>query len=197
MLANTAALARPGIFAGRPAGLTDHVPSTPETLVATGAPLAVRPAAPWIRGHRSFRGTRIFTGLMLGWAGLISFAFAAFAVPAANNLGRGEVDPGLMSLLGSVAPWLAAFGIAQVVISIGIARDRAWGFRLGMWALAIGGLVVLSGLVFALAGRDPFSLTDPASPPAANGVALFAWTLALYALVGWGMRRILAARQLV
>jgi hypothetical protein len=191
MLANTAIQARPGIFAGRPAAL-ESVP-----VVPVAEPGVVTPRAPWRRGHLSFRGTRIFTSLMLGWAGLIVLGFAAFAVPAASALGRDEVDPGLMHLLGSIAPWLVAFGIVHVVAAVGIGRDREWGFRLGIWTLAGGTLVVLAGLVFAVAGRDAFSLTDPASSGAANGIALFAWTLALYALVGWGVRRILAARALL
>lgn len=191
MLANAAVQARPGIFAGRPVALTDAVPA------AAIAPSA-RPQAPWARRHLSFRGTRIFTGLMLGWAGLILFAFGMFAIPAAHDLGRAGVDPGLMALLGSAAPWIWGLGILHAIAAIGVARDwRTWGFRLSIWLLAIGVLIVATGLVFAVAGRDPFALADPASPSEANGIALLAWTLGLYGLAGWGVRRIVAARQLV
>ena len=194
MLANTAVQARPGAFAGRSAARPAARPAAlTRTVPVDGATFAVRPVAPWARGHLSFRGTRIFTGLMLGWVGFIMFAFGAFAVPAASDTRRAEVDAGLMALLGTVAPWLVALGITQLVAAVAIARDRAWGLRAAQWLLAAGSLVVLGGLVFAVAGRDPFALTDPA----ANGVALLAWTLGLYALVGWGVRRIVAARQLL
>lgn len=190
MFASPAIPARPGILVGRPAAEI-------EAVDAARASMRPRPTAPWGRGHLSFRGTRIFTGLMLGWAGLIVLSFGSLAVPAANDLGLASADPGLMHLLGSIAPWLAAFGIVQLVAGVGITRDRGWGYRLGTWALAIGTFVVLAGTVLALAGRDPFAIADPASPPVANGVALFAWTLGLYGLVGWGVRRILAARALI
>jgi hypothetical protein len=190
MLANAAVQARPGIFAGRPAALTD----TPPMVVPSA--FAVAPAAPWARSHLSFRGTRLFTGLMLGWAGLILFAFGMFAVPAANDLGRADVDPGLMAMLGSVAPFLWALGILHLIAAVGVTREwRTWGFRLSMWMLALGVFAVSAGLVFAVAGRDPFALTDPgASSP--NGTALLVWTLGMYGIVGWGLRRILAARGL-
>jgi hypothetical protein len=191
MLANTAVQARPGIFAGRPVAVTDAVPAAP----ATPRP---RAEAPWARRHLSFRGTRIFTGLMLGWAGLILFAFGMFAIPAANDLGRADVDPGLMALLGAAAPWIWALGILHVIAAVGVSRDRqTWGFRLAIWMLAIGVFAVAAGLVFALAGRDPFALADPASPSGANGIALLTWTLGLYALAGWGIRRVVGARQLL
>jgi hypothetical protein len=134
---------------------------------------------------------------MLGWAGLILFAFGMFAVPAANDLGRGSVDPGLMHLLGTAAPFIWALGILHLIAAVGITREwPTWGFRLATWMLAAGVFAVAAGLVLAVAGRDPFGLTDPAAPSGANGIALLAWTLGLYALVGWGLRRILTARQL-
>ncbi len=193
MLTNTAVQAGPGIFAGRPAALTEAV-----VAVAPPAGIVGRPRTPWAQRHLTFRGTRVFTALMLGWAGLVLFAFGAFAVPAANDLGRAETDGGLMSLLGSIAPLLWGLGVVHVVAAVGVARDRlTWGFGLAIWMLAIGTLVVAAGLVFALAGRDPFALADPASPSAANGTGLLIWMLGLYALAGWGVRRIVAARQLL
>lgn len=192
MLANAAIQARPGVFAGRPAALTDVVPAA-----AAAAP-AVAPRAPWARAHLSFRGTRLFSAIMLGWAGLVLFAFGMFAVPAAHDLGRGAVDPGLMSLLGTAAPFLWALGILHVVAALGMTREwQVWGFRLAMWMVAVGVFAVAAGLVFAVAGRDPFALVDPASPSGPDGIALLAWTLGVYALVGWGLRRILTARRLI
>jgi hypothetical protein len=192
MLTNTAVQAGPGILARRPAALTDAVAAVAPTGVVG------RPRTPWAERHLTFRGTRVFTALMLAWVGLILFAFGAFAVPAANDLGRAKADAGLMSLLGSIAPLLWGLGVVHVVAAVGVARDRlTWGFGLAIWMLAIGALVVAAGLVFALAGRDPFALADPASPRAANGTGLLIWTLGLYALAGWGVRRIVAARQLL
>jgi hypothetical protein len=183
----------PGLLAGRPA-----VAAAPRAVaVETATELPAGPHAGWASRHRTFRGTRIFTGLVLGWAGLVLASFGAFAVPAANALGRSAEDAGLMGLLGMVAPWLVVLGVFHVIAAVGIGRDRAWGFRIGTWALAIGVFVVLAAIIFTVAGRDPFLLADPASSPAANGGGLHAWTMGLYALTGWGMRRTLAARGLL
>ena len=187
MIATGTVQTYPGAFAaGRPAALTTSTDQAP----------APRPRTPWSRNHLSFRGTRIFTALMLGWAGLVLAAFGGVAVPAANDLGRASLDAGLMGLLGTLAPALVVLGVLHVVAAFGVGRDRAWGFRLGVWMLAAGVLFVVGGLVFAVAGRDPFALADPASPAAANGIALLAWTLGLYSLAGWGLGRVIAARGL-
>ncbi len=190
MLANPAVPARPGILTQRAGAPTIAAPT------AEASPFAVRPRMPWARHHLAFRGTRIFSALMLSWAGLILIGFGAFAVPAANELGRAEADPGLMSLLGTVAPLIWGLGIIHLVGAVGLARDRlTWGIRLVTWLLAAGGLVVAAGLVLVLAGRDPVALVHLGTP-AGNGIGLLAWTLGLYALVGWGVRRVVTARQL-
>jgi hypothetical protein len=165
--------------------------------VATAPAYLVQPRAPWKRHHLSFRGTRILTALMLGWVGVIEFAFGIFAVPAANDLGRASLDAGLMSLLGTLAPFVWALGIAHVVAAYGVGLDRAWGFRHATWLLSLGVLLIAGGLVFVVAGRDPFRLVDGAAAPAVNGLGLLGATLVLYAIAGWGVRRIVAARSLV
>ena len=182
----------PGFLAGRPAAAV----APRSVTVEASTELPVGRHAGWASRHRTFRGTRIFTGLVLGWAGLILGSFGAFAVPAANALGRSAQDAGLMGLLGMVAPWLVVLGVFHVIAAVGIGRDRPWGFRIATWMLAIGVFVVIAATIFTVAGRDPFLLADPASTPGANGAGLLAWTLGLYALTAWGMRRTLSARGL-
>jgi hypothetical protein len=189
MFAATAAT-RPAILVRRPADVASAVPGAPSRYL-------VAPRAPWSRHHLSFRGTRIFTALMLGWVGLILIAFGAFAVPAATAGGRGEADSGLLSLVGSIAPALWGFGIVHLVAGLGIVRDRAsWGFGLATWLLVVGVLIITAGAVLTVAGRDAFALVAPTTASAGTGIELLAWTLALYGLVGWGVRRIVVAREL-
>jgi hypothetical protein len=187
----------PATAATRPTVLVRRSADVPSAVPAAPSRYLVAPRAPWSRHHLSFRGTRIFTALMLGWVGLIVIAFGAFAVPAAHAAGRGEADAGLMSLLGSIAPALWAFGIVHLVAGVGILRDRAsWGFGLATWLLVGGVLVITAAAVLTVAGRDAFALVAPTTSSAGTGIGLLAWTLGLYGLVGWGVRRIVVAREL-
>jgi hypothetical protein len=189
MLANPALPAPRGLFAPRIADVQTHAEVVPQRVI---------PRSPWVRNHRTFRGTRILTAAVFFWAGAILVAFGALVTPAAHDLGRGDMDAGLMALLATIAPWVTLLGTANVVAAWGIARDRGWWLRLALWVLAAGVFVVMAGAVFAVAGRDPFLLTDPApASPAGQGLAILGWTLALYGVAAWGVRRIALARRLL
>ena len=192
MLANPAIPARRGFFA--PA-TPDVVPQA-EAFAEDRPRVHVMPRAPWALGHRKFRGTRLLTAVALFWTGAILVAFGAMVVPAAQDAGRAELDKGLMSLLGTVAPWITALGIVTVIAAFGAARDRRWWTGLATWVLAGGALVVLSAAVLAVAGRDPFAMSVAGSP-AGQGLGILAWTLALLGIAAWGVRRVARARELV
>lgn len=189
MLANPALPAPRGLIAPRTVAVPPHPDAFPQRVI---------PRAPWARNHRSFRGTRILTAAVFFWAGAILVAFGALVTPAAHDLGRAELDAGLMALLGTVAPWVTLLGAANVVAAWGIVRDRGWWLGFSLWLLAAGAFVVMAGAVLAVAGRDPFLLMDraPASP-AGQGLAILGWTLALYGVAAWGVRRIALARRLL
>jgi hypothetical protein len=189
MLATPALPARAGFF--------------PAQRAAAGVPaLATRRStrdarAPWSRNHLTFRGTRILTAAALFWSGMILGAFGALVVPAAHDLGRAQDDAGLMALLGTVSPWLTALGVANVIAAYGALRERRWWVGLATWLIAAGALVIAAGTVLALAGRDPFLLTDRAVSPTGQGIGNLAWTLWLQGIVAWGVRRVAVARELV
>jgi hypothetical protein len=155
----------------------------------------VTPRAPWSLGHRKFRGTRILTAAALFWTGAILVAFGAMVVPAAHDAGHAGLDQGLMSLLGTAAPWVTALGVVTVIAAFGAARDRRWWTSLATWVLAGGALVVLAGAVLAVAGRDPFAMSVAASP-SGQGLGILVWTLALLGIAAWGVRRVARAREL-
>ena len=192
MLANPAIPARRGLFA--PAA--PEVVSRDEAIAEDRPRVHVMPRAPWALGHRKLRGTRILTAIALFWSGAILVAFGSMVVPAAYDAGRGELDAGLMSLLGSFAPWITALGVANVIAAFGAARDRRWWTALATWVLAGGALVVLAAAVLALAGRDPFAISVGGSP-SGQGMGILAWTLALLGIAAWGVRRVARARELV
>ncbi len=190
MLASPAIPARRGLFAPAvPAVVASDV------AVAEDHPrVHVTPRAPWARGHRTFRGTRILTAAALTWSGAILVAFGAMVVPAAHDAGR-AADRGLLELLGSVAPWIAGLGIVTLIAAVGAARDRRWWTGLSTWVLAGGSLAVIAALVLAVAGRDPFALSAGGSP-SGQGLGILVWTLALLGIAGWGVRRVARAREL-
>jgi hypothetical protein len=144
--------------------------------------------------HLSFRGTRVLTAIFLGWAGLIVFSFGVLGLTTPRDAAAGASDPGLHAFLSSAAPWLVGLGVAHLVAAVGIGRDRAWAFRTAMWMLAVGVLIVLTALIAIVAGRDPFAIVDPLGRR--DGLGLFLVALALYGIVGWGIRRVAEARRL-
>jgi hypothetical protein len=191
MLASPAIPARRGLFTPvAPAVVGRDIVATEEQ-----PRLHVIPRAPWSRGHRTFRGTRVLTAAALTWTGAILVAFGAMIVPAAHDAGGVPGDPGLMHLLGSVAPWITGLGIVTLIAAVGAARDRRWWTGLGTWVLAGGAMAILAALVLALAGRDPFALSTAGSP-AGQGLGILVWTLALLGIAGWGVRRVARAREL-
>jgi hypothetical protein len=191
MLANPAIPARRGFLA--PAA-PRSVPAV-ESVAEDGPRVHVIPRAPWALGHRKLRGTRILTAAALFWTGAIFVAFGAMVVPAAHDAGRAGIDEGLMNLLGTVAPWIAALGVVTVIAAFGAARDRRWWTGLATWALAGGAMVVLSATVLALAGRDPFAMSVAGSP-SGQGLGILVWTLALLGIAAWGVRRVARAREI-
>ncbi len=194
MLASPAIPSRRGLFA--PAARAPEVVPYEEAVAEDRPRVHVTPRAPWSGGHRTFRGTRILTAVTLFWSGAILVAFGAMVVPAAHDAGRAELDAGLMSLLGSVAPWITALGIVTLIAAVGAARDRRWWTGLATWVLAGGALAVVAAAVLAVAGRDPFALSVAGSP-AGEGLGILAWTLALLGISAWGVRRVARARELV
>jgi hypothetical protein len=163
---------------------------------ATPSPI-VFPVVPVVRYRAPqtlFRGTRLLTGLVLGFAGLLAVGFAGVAVPVASALGLGRVDPGLMDALARLAPYLLVLGGLHLLAAVGVWRDRAWGYRLATWMVALGVLATTAGLVVALAGRDPLAITDASASMPSEGVGILAWTLLWYGVAGWGIQRVLAAR---
>ena len=192
MLANPAIPARRGLFT--PAA--PEVVSRDEARAEDRPRVHVVPRAPWALGHRKLRGTRILTAVALFWSGAILVAFGAMVVPAAHDAGRAQLDAGLMNLLGSVAPWLAALGIVNVIAAFGAARDRRWWTTLATWVLAAGTFAVLAAVVLAVAGRDPFAISVAGSP-SGQGLGILVWTLGLLGIAAWGVRRVARARELV
>jgi hypothetical protein len=191
MLANPAIPARRGLFApATPAVIAQDVVATEEQ-----PRLHVIPRAPWSRGHRTLRGTRILTAAALTWSGAILVAFGAMVVPAAHDAGGPAGDQGLMHLLGSVAPWITGLGIVTLIAAVGAARDRRWWTGLATWVLAGGALAILAALVLAVAGRDPFALNAASAAATGQGLGILVWTLALLGIAGWGVRRVARARE--
>jgi hypothetical protein len=150
------------------------------------------PAGP--RPHLAYRGTRIFTAVLLGWVGLIVLPIGSLAVTTSSTSSGGATDPGLREFLNGAAPYLVVLGIVHLVAAVGIGRDRPWSYGLGMWMLAAGVLVTMLAIVTLAAGRDPFAVVDPIGRRDGLGLAL--WALALYGLVGWGLRRIGEGRRI-
>ncbi|HKG55729.1 MAG TPA: hypothetical protein VKA85_00595 [Candidatus Limnocylindrales bacterium] len=163
-------------------------------LATPTAPLAqARFEAP-LPAHLTFRGTRLLTALILGFAGFVLIAFGGLAVPLSAELGGAAVDPGLMSALLGIAPLVVVLGIVHVIAAIGVARDRRWGQRLALWMVALGTFATLAGIVFALAGRDPFAVANPARDASRDGLGILLWTLAWYGIAAGGVQRIIAGR---
>jgi hypothetical protein len=154
------------------------------------APLPSRQQLP---AHLTFRGTRLLTGLVLGFAGFVLIAFSGLAVPISAELGAGSVDPGLMSALLTIAPLVFVLGIVHVVAGIGVGRDRRWGYTLGLWTVSLGTFVTLLGIVVAIAGRDPFAMANPAGQ-STDGLGILLWTLFWYGVAAAGLQRILGGR---
>jgi hypothetical protein len=144
--------------------------------------------------HLAFRGTRILTALMLAWSGLIILSFGVLGLTTPRDVAGGAADPGLHAFLSSAAPWLVGLGVAHLVAAVGIGRDRPWAYGVAMWMLAVGLIIVIAGLVAVIAGRDPFAIVDPLGRDDGLGMMLVA--VALYGIVGWGIRRIGDARRL-
>jgi Na+/H+-dicarboxylate symporter len=144
--------------------------------------------------HLTFRGTRLLTGLILGFAGFVLIAFGGLAVPLSAELDGGAIDPGLMSTLLRIAPLVVVLGILHVIAGVGVARDRRWGQRLALWMVAFGTLATVAGIVVALAGRDPFAVANPAPGASRDGLGILLWTLAWYGIAAAGLQRIIAGR---
>ncbi|MFL5680827.1 MAG: hypothetical protein ACJ77B_09535 [Chloroflexota bacterium] len=144
--------------------------------------------------HLTFRGTRVLTGLILGFAGFVLIAFGGLAVPLSAELDRGAMDPGLMSALLGIAPLVVVLGILHVIAGIGVARDRRWGQRLALWMIALGTLATVAGIVVAVAGRDPFAVANSAPSGSHDGLGILLWTLAWYGIAAAGLQRIIAGR---
>jgi hypothetical protein len=144
--------------------------------------------------HLAFRGTRILTAIFLGWTGLIVLSFGLLGLTTPRETAGGSVDGGLYAFLNTIAPWLVGLGVAHLVAALGIGRDRPWAYRLALWMLAVGLLLVLTALIAIVAGRDAFAIVDPLGRR--DGLGLFLVALALYGIVGWGIRRIGDARRL-
>ena len=159
------------------------------TAAASAATVPARPP------RTTFRGTRILTGLIVGFAGAVHISFGALAIPIAADLGRQAVDPGLMGTLLMLAPFIVILGVVHVISAVGVAQDRRWGLPLATWAVALGVFVTLAAIVFALAGRDAFALADPDPAPAHDGLGILLWTLLWYGVAGWGIQRVVAARS--
>jgi hypothetical protein len=164
---------------------------------ATAPAARVFAVAPVVRykSQTLFRGTRILTGLILGFAGFLAVGFFGTAVPVAAGMGLGRVDPGLMDALSRLAPYGLFLGALHLIAAVGVWNDKAWGYRLGTWMVALGVLATTAGLVVALAGRDPFAVTDASASLSSEGVAILAWTLLWYGLAGWGIQRVVTGRQ--
>jgi hypothetical protein len=164
---------------------------------ATAPAPRVFPVAPVVRykPQTLFRGTRMLTGLILGFAGLLAVGFFGAAVPVAQSVGLGQLDPGLMDALSRMAPYAVIVGALHLIAAVGVWHDRAWGYRLGTWMVALGVLATTAGLVVAIAGRDPLALTAPSASLSSEGVALLAWTLLWYGIAGWGIQRVVTGRQ--
>ncbi len=156
------------------------------------------PIVPVVRNRRpqtSFRGTRTLTGLVLGFAGLVAVAFGGIAVPLASALGMGALDRPLMDALTRLAPYLVVLGSLHLIAAVGVWADRRYGYVLGTWMVASGVLFATGGLVMAIAGRDPFALASRSATASADGIGILLWTLAWYGVAGWGIQRIVTARE--
>lgn len=122
------------------------------------------------RPQTLFRGTRILTGLILAFGGVLLAA-----------VGGSGVSP---------AQVLSIVGVVQVLAAIGIWLDRDWGYGLAIWGLAAGVFVVVAGIVVGVLGLDPL-----AGRQAGDGPALLIWTLFWYGIAAWGLQRTVVARQ--
>ncbi len=98
------------------------------TFAATAIPGQARP-----RPQTLFRGSRILTGVVLAFSGVLLASLASRGLPPAQ-------------LLGIV-------GVLQVLAAVGVWMDRGWGFALAIWVLAAGIFVVVGGIV--LRGARP------------------------------------------
>lgn len=165
---------------------------------ATAPAPIVFPVRPVVR-HRApqtaFRGTRLLTGLVLAFAGAVALAFGGLAAPLAQVVVLGDVDRGLLAALSRLAPYLVIVGGVHLAAAVGIWADRPWGFSLGTWMVAFGVLATMSGLVVAIAGRDPFAAVGGVGS-AVDGLGILLWTLFWYGVAAWGIQRVVAAREL-
>ena len=135
------------------------------TFAATAIPSQARP-----RPQTLFRGSRILTGVILAFSGVLLAALAS----------RGVAPAQLLSVVG----------VLQVIAAVGVWMDRGWGFALAIWVLAAGVFVVVGGIVVAVLGLDPLR-----GEGAGGSVALLAWTLFWYGVAAWGLQRTIVARQ--
>jgi hypothetical protein len=165
---------------------------------ATAPAPIVFPVVPVVRYRRpqtAFRGTRLLTGLVLGFAGTVALGFGGLAVPLAQAVVLGDVDRGLLAALSRIAPYLVVIGGIHLAAAVGIWSDRRWGYTLGTWMVAFGVLASMGGLVVAIAGRDPFAAIGGVGG-AADGIGILLWTLFWYGVAAWGIQRVVAAREL-
>jgi hypothetical protein len=135
------------------------------TFAATAIPHQARP-----RAQTLFRGSRILTGLILAFSGVLLAALAS----------RGLAPAQLLSIVG----------VLQILAAVGVWMDRGWGFALAIWVLAAGVFVVVGGIVLVLLGLDPL-----AGQGAGGGLALLVWTLFWYGVAAWALQRTVIARQ--
>ena len=135
------------------------------TFAATAIPNQARP-----RPQTLFRGSRVLTGLVLAFGGVLLAALGSLGLAPAQVL--------------------SIVGVFQVLAAVGVWMDRVWGFALAMWVLTAGVFVVVGGIVVAVLGLDPI-----ARHGAGGGLALLAWTLFWYGVAAWGLQRTVVARQ--
>jgi hypothetical protein len=135
------------------------------TLAATAIPNQARP-----RPQTLFRGSRILTGVILAFSGVLLAALAT----------RGNAPAQLLSVIG----------VLQVLAAVGVWMDRRWGFALAIWVLAAGVFVIVGGIVVAVLGLDLLG-----GQRAGGGLALLVWTLFWYGVAAWGLQRTVVARQ--
>lgn len=165
--------------------------AAPATVLAV--PLASAPPARRHARHHLYRGTRGLAFVLLGIAGLGVMGVGALAsqiVPAYPTTTAGDAH--LFGTLLRVAPFVMLAGLAQLLVTWAVVRDKRNALPIGL-ALALGGAAVSGSFAVALVVGGGSSLV--ATTSAGTDLAgMLVWVAALDVLGALAVRRIIRGR---
>jgi hypothetical protein len=157
--------------------------------------------APMVRARRRaqrYRGTRLLSFVLLGFAGLGILAVGTLTsqlVAPLDPTRLTDADRVVLPVLVRVAPFAMLFGAAQVLSAVAVLLDRPRAIATGMAAAVVGAAASAAALGLVLVAGVPGVAADIASTgPSGDLAAVFAWAAGLDILAFLAIRRIARGR---